>query len=377
MKRLFILFLSTALCLSVGGCAALPYAHEIEKTVLMGVLGVDVSEETPDGVAVTAASGARAGAGDSPGQAPVILAAQAQTVASACAVMQSFGSEYIFFGDVEQVLVGEGETVRGLEPLLSHMARDPELRLEAQLWVVKGGSAADALFAVSEGGGAPDRLAALERDAELISAPRPFTARETLVDLLDNGCTLLPALEQRKAEPGEGAEGETVLAAAGYAILRDGALCGWTGETAAFGADLLAGLGQGRMLELDTPELVRAALKLTGVKTYLKPVFEGDRLVGLSVSCTIEAQAVEVQGAGGSLGESARTWLEEKLGGVAETGLRAALDQFQALGADCLHLGRKAALAVPWRKETLKTQWEGAFPKLDISLEVKASIERG
>mgnify|MGYP000694801837 CR=1 FL=1 len=100
-----------AALLPLSGCsraeAALPYAHEIEDTVLMGALGVDLKEGAPGRVAVTVSSGGRSGAGDSPGQSPVVLSAQAETVSAACAEMQTFGSDFVFFGDVEHVLVGE------------------------------------------------------------------------------------------------------------------------------------------------------------------------------------------------------------------------------------------------------------------------------
>lgn len=374
-RRICILGLALALCLPLEGCASLPDAHEIEQTVLMEAMGVDVGAEALDGVAVTAASGARAAAGDSPGQAPVVLSAQAGTVAAACAEMQTFGEEYVFYGDVEEILLGEGEAQRGLEDLLTHMARDPELRLEAQLWVMRGSSAADALFGAVQGGGAPARLAALEQDARRFSTSRPRTARETLADLLDNGCTLLPALVQRPAGPGEGAQGDMVLSAAGYAVLRDGALCGYLEGGGAYGADLLSGRGTGKVLELETPGLIRTALRVTGVKTRLEPVFDGERLAGLAVECALEARAVEVRG--GCLGEDERVWLAGELSRVAEAGLREAMDRFQALGADCAHLGGRAALRVPWRKAALEAQWEEAFPTLSVTWDVNAEVARG
>ena len=252
VKKSAVLLLCAAL-LPLSGCsraeAALPYAHEIEDTVLMGALGVDLKEGAPGRVAVTVSSGGRSGAGDSPGQSPVVLSAQAETVSAACAEMQTFGSDFVFFGDVEHVLVGEEQALTGVMSLLGHMARDPELRLEARLWVIKDGRAGDILFDAASDGGAPDRLTALETDAELAASPAPRTAREVLSDLLDNGCALLPALERRPARTGDGAEGEYTVAGAGYAILRNGALAGWTGEEGALGADLLTGDAPGRILE--------------------------------------------------------------------------------------------------------------------------------
>lgn len=62
MKRGRRLLWAGALCAALTGCsapAALPYTHDIETTVLIRTLGVDVGTQSLDGVGVTASSGAR------------------------------------------------------------------------------------------------------------------------------------------------------------------------------------------------------------------------------------------------------------------------------------------------------------------------------
>lgn len=86
------------------------------------------------------------------------------------------------------------------------------------------------------------------------------------------------------------------MAGAGYAILRNGALAGWTGEEGALGADLLTGDAPGRILEFAAPSLAQTALRLTEVKTELTPSFTDGVLAGLAVTCRIEAQVAELRG---------------------------------------------------------------------------------
>ena len=69
--------------------------------------------------------------------------------------------------------------------------------------------------------------------------------------------------------------------------------------------------------------------------------------------------------------------LEEILERRVQQAIRAALDLFQGLEADCLRLGGRAALAAPWRKEALEKQWAAAFPALEINLEVEGRLARG
>ena len=56
--------------------------------------------------------------------------------------------------------------------------------------------------------------------------------------------------------------------------------------------------------------------------------------------------------------------------------IAAALALCQRLECDCLHLGPRAALAVPWEKEALKEQWPAAFAGLELQLDVQAAVAR-
>lgn len=378
MRGWKVLPLGLAMALMTGCSAvsaALPWGQELESAVLMQALGVDVGTQGVDGVAVTASSGGRPAAGESPGQEPVVLSAQADTVTAACAQMQSYGKDFVFFGDVEQLLVGEGQALRGLDPILEHMARDPELRLEAQVWAVKGGGAADALFAAAGTSGASARLEAMQADASLLATAVSRTAREALADLMDNGCTFTPALSLIPARPGDGTEGEVGLAPAGYAVFRDGALAGWAEGDAALGVNLLLDEETAGVVELSTPQQGKAALRLDHSSVAIRPVFVGGVLKRLEVTVKAEAAMTEYRG-GAGLDQEVRTWLEQELARVLGRQLRAALDLGQRLDADYLHLGRKAALAAPWEKERLAEQWAAAFPSLELDIQVEANIPR-
>ncbi|MDU1325426.1 MAG: Ger(x)C family spore germination C-terminal domain-containing protein [Clostridiales bacterium] len=379
MSRAQWLLLAAAACAALAGCApldALPYAYEIEDTVLLRTLGVDVATQRLDGVAVTASSGERPAVGDSPGQAGVVLSAQADTVSAARTMMQSYGKDELFFGDVEQVVVGEGLAQRGLDDLLALMARDPELRLEARLWVVRGGSASDVLFGGEESGGVDDRLDAMESNADQGAATLPRTAREALVDLARSGTTFLPALAQGPSRPGDGAEGDTTVSTAGYALFRDGALCGWAAGEEAHGIHLLLGRADGGLLECAAPDGARVALLLTGVRTGYTPIFRGGALAGLEVKCKVEARLAEVRG-GDALSREELAWLEAETARLCRTRMETALSHSRALEADYLNLRQRAALSAPWRKDELEQDWEEGFPGLAFTVNVQVKVAGG
>ena len=379
MSRAQWLLLAAAACAALAGSApldALPYAYEIEDTVLLRTLGVDVGTQSLDGVGVTASSGERPAVGDSPGQAGVVLSAQADTVSAARTMMQSYGKDELFFGDVEQVVVGEGLAQRGLDDLLALMARDPELRLEARLWVVRGGSASDVLFGGEESGGVDDRLDAMESNADQGAATLPRTAREALVDLARSGTTFLPALAQGPSRPGDGAEGDTTVSTAGYALFRDGALCGWAAGEEAHGIHLLLGRADGGLLECAAPDGARVALLLTGVRTGYTPIFRGGAHAGLEVKCKVEARLAEVRG-GDALSREELAWLEAETARLCRTRMETALSHSRALEADYLNLRQRAALSAPWRKDELEQDWEEDFPGLTFTVNVQVKVAGG
>ena len=236
------------------------------------------------------------------------------------------------------------------------------------------GEAAGALFDAAGDGGAPARLSALEDDARLLGAPAPKTAREALAELLQDGCTLLPLLAREEVREGQGLQGEGTAAQSGYALFRGGRLAGMAREKEAHGMDLLLDRGEGRLLALSAPDGRETSLRLAQVRTAVRPVFQEGALTGLSVTCRIQAEVAELRG--GGMDEALRSWLEAQAAREAGESIAAALALCQRLECDCLHLGPRAALAVPWEKEALKEQWPAAFAGLELQLDVQAAVAR-
>ena len=368
------------LCAALTGCSApmaLSYTHDIETTVLIRTLAVDVGTQSLDGVGVTASSGLRPSVGSAPSQEPVVLSAQADTVSAARATMQTYGENELFFGNVEQMLVGEGLAQRGVDDFLTLMTRDFELRLDAQLWVVRGSSAADVLMDAQEGGGTDERLEAMEDDIKLSDTTLPRSGREALMDLRRNGATFLPALRKVPSRPGDGGKGEATILTAGYALLRDGALCSWTTPEESHGINLLLSQLDNEPVELTTPDSVKMAVNITQAQTSFTPrVDEKQTLVGLGVDCQIEARISEIRGGGLPQGEEL-DWLEAELAQRCQARIEEALGHAQALETDFFNLGRRAVMKRPWQKQAVERQWQDAFPTLEITVNVEAQVVRG
>ena len=346
-----------ALCLPVllllSGCAPLsltgllPYAREIEDMELVRTLGVDAG---PEGVAVTAAAGGADGEMET-------ASAGADTVSAAVLAMQGQGDSYLYFGHVGQLLLGEELARRGVGEALDYALRDVEMRLETALYLVRDGTAAEALTGAE--GSAPDRLEALAGGTGLMADTMTRSVKDVLADLEDRGASFVPSLTAGGS-----------LAPAGYGILKDGALAAWAEGEAAGGVNLILGRVDADVVEARPPGQPAAALRVVEARTLVRPVYEAGVLTGLRVECKVEANLAE----GASAADGARRRaLEAALAETERARVQAALDLAAAQNADYLGLRRSAALLAPWRKADLLAAELG---DLALTARVEAVLQR-
>ena len=352
MRRVLCALLAAALLLPLAGCrrdvAALPRGREIEDMELMQTLGVDAAEAGQ--VAVTASSGA----GDGPDSGATVVNGSAATLSAAVLGLQSEGASYLYFGHVGQLLAGEELARRGLWPTLDYVLRDVEMRLDTALYLVRNGTAGQAIEAAAADGSATDRLEALADDAGLTANSMPRTVKDVLAELDRQGASFLPAV---LADGG--------LTAAGYGILKDGVLVGWAEGDAALGVNLIFGKVDADVVEVQAPDGTAAALRVVGAAASVRPIWQGDTLAGLKVHCKVDANLAE----GSAMPDQATLdALEAELAQVEAERMARALELSRTLDADYLGLRQSAAFAVPWHKKVLL----GSYSMKDLKLEATA-----
>ena len=279
MKK-YGLLLPVLILLAAGAFGLLPKGREMEELKLVTVLAFDGNRVTAlTGVRVTESEEARA------------LTGEGESLAEACSQLRASSARRAYLGQTQQLLLGEGQdTAKALDFVLL----DRELRLDTLLYIVKG-NAGEAL----EG--------AVEQTAEETGGedPRGRTVGETLARLTQGYCAPVPALQQSD---------QGGLAPAGWAVLGPSGVLGFLEDKAAQGADLLHGLGAGKVAVLPV-----GSVELTGVR-----MGSGKG----SVTCTLTGRAVQGEPTENEL----EAWGEERL--------RAALDK----GWDCWGLSQAQAV---------------------------------
>lgn len=191
MRRALLCLLAL---LPLTGCEALPFARELEATMLIQVLGVDWTEE---GVTLTGASDPGTGSGDSGAS---VLSASGADLAEAEAALKGMGEEYVSLTHVTQLVLGADTD---LLAVLESALLEPALGQSATVWLVSEGTAKQLLEGA---GGGAKRLSSIELNAGVTSV----TVLQSLMRLEEDGQVELPVLEL---------EGET-LAPAGTILIR-------------------------------------------------------------------------------------------------------------------------------------------------------------
>lgn len=349
MKQAIFLSLTFLLLTSCG--SGLPRGREMDDMALMRTMGVD-GGDTAGRLTVTVSSGRRAKGLQGEGQAPLILSAQRKTVAGACLAMENMEDTTLFYGHIDQLLLGEALAYEGVLEPLEHFARDPQLGLGAQVWLVRGGTAEDAIRGEGDEG-AQKRLSALQSGRELELSGVTCTVGQVLGDLLERGCGYLPAL--KSVEAGE----QKNLFPQGYGLLREGKLVGWLEGGSARGLELMLGRPGAELLELS-----EASVQLTQSRLTCRPVIAEGVLTGLDLDVRLMARAEN--------GE--RELLEKEVARWAKEQIEQTLLVLRECGTDAPGLCAMAGSARPEKWKLIREQWQEVFPALEIRVRCTATV---
>ena len=328
-----------AVCLLLTGCSQLPVAREMEDMALLRTLGID---RASGGVAITGSTGPRARGLQGEGEPALTLSADRESLSGACLAMRGQSDSYVFFGYVDQLLIGEELAREGIQPVLDYFARDAELGLGAQFWLVRDASAREAVFAGGDAG-VDSRLETLQHDSKMgISSPTR-TAGELYTDLLELGSAFVPALV-----PVE--DGTAMLSERGYGVLNGDRLAGYLDGEAAKGLELLAGGPSADILGTELADQT-ASVRIISARTGSRLEFQGDTPSALTLTCNIEARLSEC---GGRLTGEEMDQLRRQTEAQERSRLEAALARLRELRSDCTGLGAKAAIFCTARWQSFK-----------------------
>lgn len=365
MKRILLCAL---LCLVLGGCSGKGYEdmREIESFEIIRTLGIDYE----DGMyTVTAASGSASGSD------VTVLTARSVTVARAMQKMQNYSTKkYIFFGHTANYLVGEAAAEHDLSACLEYVERGFDMRLDTNLFIVRGGTAEAAIAGASEKGeGVTEHLLALEKDVQILSENRIVDCGEAAEELAADGCTVITAVslwENENVPVGENKKGVQVV---GSAVIKDGRLAGYADVDTARGITLLTDRFVSDAAELPDGNGSYMAVELTDGRTEYSARFGDGGIEKIIIRAKLRGSISEMESPVDIYDERVLTEVERVLAKRELERIVNVIELSRRLDADFLELERELEMKHPLRlPAALKSD---RLPLAEHEIEVAVEVE--
>jgi len=355
--------------LCLGGCALRDQAREVDQLLVVQSMGLDAG---PQGILLSLSSAG----GSTPDSPPVRLQSAGASITTALErVRAGANEEELFCAHIGHLLIGEEAARQGIRPALDYVCRSGDLRLSVPLYILRGGSAQEAVLgAGDESFGVCDALDSVDADLRSRGDGHIFSAYAILRDLERSGSALVCAVALRPSAEedlsGEAPKQPETVVPEGYAVLQNGALCGYLDRQQAIGVGFLTGNTGICELTVTDQAGLPVTLTLTGGSCALEPHWDEDgQLAALEV--TVEAQAILAES---QAGDTEPAYLQMMLERSLSERVRQVLQLSKQWNADFLGLERRLEQQAPDSMRSLTPNFAACWASLPLTVSVSAQI---
>lgn len=375
MKRLLIIYIML-FSFPLSGCRTLYNNYkEIEQLLVVQTMGLD---EQGGGVLLSLASAA-----GSNGQ-PRRLSAAGDSITTAMERIYNYSyEEQLFLSHVGQLVIGEAAAEAGLDDYLAYISRTPEMRLDMPMFIIREGSAWEAVMQISDGKrGISEILESVEAVSRRRGDSGIFTASDVLRDSMRWGSALICALECTEASesPLRDSSGDTTAvnltaAAQGYAVIREGKLCRYLSREQAIAVGLLRnrpGISDVQVMDKNGDLVV---LEIDEGGSRIKPLWKAPgELQGLEVDVDVQASVIEISGEGELQSAEYNDHLTAQLEALISGYVKETLQASKELKADFLGLASSVENRSPEYFRMLSRDFPEFLPELELDIRVSGHL---
>lgn len=367
-RALALLLAAGLLCSWCGSGAISTNYRPVEDLMLIQTIGVDLA---PEGVCLSASTG-RAGENEPPKR----MTQTGGTMLAALDRLQDrTPSAELFYAQTSYLLLGEEAAAAGeLTPLLDFIARDPDMRLSAPLFLVRGTAQQAVMDTGDDKTDVTEALAALQKDTALSGASHAFSCADIVRALAGSGCAAVGAVACVRTPESEG--GTLTLVPAGYAIFRGGDYLGCIAPETARGASMLLGVVHNGDIAVRDGDGSTVMLTLDACRTAIRPVWDGGTLARVDVTLRLRAGISELRTPRRITERTYQQSLNAALAACVGGWVRDAIAASQALEADFLGVGQAVAVRSGHRWAAVRDGWAELWPGVPVRVTVDADVGR-
>lgn len=367
-RALALLLAAGLLCSGCGSGAISTNYRPVEDLMLIQTIGVDLA---PEGVCLSASTG-RVGENEPPKR----MTQTGETMLAALDRLQDrTPSAELFYAQTSYLLLGEEAAAAGeLTPLLDFIARNPDMRLSAPLFLVRGTAQQAVMDTGDDRTDVTEALAALQKDTALSGASHAFSCADIVRALAGSGCAAVGAVACVRTPESEG--GTLTLVPAGYAIFRGGDYLGCIAPETARGASMLLGVVHNGDIAVRDGDGSTVMLALDTCRAAIRPVWDGGTLARVDVTLRLRAGISELRTPRRITTRAYQQSLNAALAACVGGWVRDAIAASQALEADFLGVGQAVAVRSGHRWAAVRDGWAELWPDVPVRVTVDADVGR-
>lgn len=367
-RALALLLAAGLLCSGCGSGAISTNYRPVEDLMLIQTIGVDLA---PEGVCLSASTG-RAGENEPPKR---MTQTGGTMLAALDRLQERTPSAELFYAQTSYLLLGEEAAAAGeLTPLLDFIARNPDMRLSAPLFLVRGTAQQAVMDTGDDRTDVTEALAALQKDTALSGASHAFSCADIVRALAGSGCAAVGAVACVRTPESEG--GTLTLIPAGYAIFRGGDYLGCIAPETARGASMLLGAAANGDIAVRGGDGSTVMLTLDACRTAIRPVWDGGTLARVDVTLRLRAGISELRTPRRITTRAYQQSLNAALAACVGGWVRDAIAASQALEADFLGVGQAVAVRSGHRWAAIRDGWAELWPDVPVRVTVDADVGR-
>ena len=390
MKKAISLILCLCICLCCCSCSSIYTNYkEIEQLQVIQTMGLDYLS---GGISLSLATAFDPKALNGPAR----LFSDAPTITTAFERIRKYSfEEELFFAHINSLLLGEEAARQGLDSYLMYICRSPDIRIDIPVFVVKGGSAREAVLNVGNTiNGISEVMRSVKQTLEWRGDGGVTRTADVVHDLRRHGSALVCALEYSAASEisgsitdGDGAlspsdtnpeqslaSTDRTLAYVGYAIIRDGRLCEYIDREQAIGVAFLK--NQVRICDVIVQDRQgnNVTLEIDKGSSDIRPEWSEDgSLSGFQVDTKVEASIVELSNGNLNGGESLE-YVQLALEKAVSQYISQVLMLSRKYRSDFLGLGSKIEMKDAEKYRALTTDFDQLLPELEIRINVSGHL---
>lgn len=355
------------LILTLTGCNKLSmYSefHEPDELVVISTIGVDYADGK---VTVTAETGT--GLDGTP---PTIFKETAGSLAEAVnAIQNGFISKEAYFAQTDRIVIGSEAAERIFDEIMDYIARDVSMRLAADIYIVKNGTAQDLIeHAAGNDVSASDLLSAISDRAGTLEIGTVYSCGDIVTGLMKDRAALAMAIEESPVVEVSDEKEKASILPAGNAILKNGKEKTYLPKAATAGIMILRNELSTGLVSVSIPQ-GDAVLKIMSIKAEYE---SDDYSKELKIKISARMSVIETAGDIHLTDEVTLNALEKNASETLVEYVKAAVIAAQNEKLDIFGIGQKLEIKNPKKYDIVKKSWDEVFSDLSITVEAEAKI---